>query len=446
MTNPDPNLPSQEPHLPREAVAPRSRRRKRGQLIIPTDAEGRAGLLQSLAKRAYPSYELFVFAILCGAMLGLGYILDSQALLVFGVLLAPLMTPWIGLLLAAITGSVRYFFETFMALLISAVLVFVIGVLAGFAVRAFLPRTLNEAFIHSSLWWPDLIILALAAVILTISFIRSEDKPVLPSVMLAYELFVPLSAGGFGLGSGVGHIWPNGLQVFFVHFAWASLFGLLTLAVLRFLPTNFQGFALSAVTALVLVVTLVFQISGGNWTPASTSAQTIPTSLPTLTVSLPPTSEPTSQLEPSSTPLIETATPISSPVGTETPAITPVPLTFEVTLPPTNTATATLTIEPTAVYARIVSDQGGAFLRASPNGKYMATLDNYSFVQVLPDTQQLSGWTWAHVIAVKNGVQMDGWVIQLALQVSTPAPNWQPSATPTIGATDTPTINITATP
>ena len=439
MTNPDPNFPSQEPQLHREAVPPRARRRRRGQIVIPTDAEGRADLLQSLAKRAYPSYELFVFAVLCGAILGLGYILDSQALLVFGILLAPLMTPWIGLLLAAITGSVRYFFETFMALLISAALVFVIGVLSGFAVRAFLPRTLNEAFVHSSLWWPDLIVLTLAAIILTLSFVRSEDKPVLPSVMLAYELFVPLSAGGFGLGSGVAHIWPNGLLVFFVHFAWASLFGLITLAALRFLPTNLQGFALSAGTALVLVVTLVFQMSGGNWTQASAS-QTIPTSLPTLTVNLPPTSEPTSQPEPSSTPLIETATP------TETPAVTPVPLTFEVTLPPTDTPTVTLTIEPTPVYARIVSEQGGAFLRASPNGKYIATLDNYTFVQVLPDTQQLSGWTWAHVTAVKNGVQSEGWVIQLALQVATPAPNWQPSATPAITITDTSTITVTPTP
>ncbi len=431
MTNSDPNFPLQEARLPREAVSPRARRRRRGQIIVPTDAEGRAGLLQALAKRAYPSYELFVFAVLCGAILGLGYILDSQALLVFGVLLAPLMTPWIGLLLAAITGSVRYFFETFMALLISAVLVFVIGVLAGFAVRAFLPRTLNEAFIHSSLWWPDLIVLALAAIILTLSFVRLEDKPVLPSVMLAYELFAPLSAGGFGLGSGVAHIWPNGLLVFFVHFAWASLFGLITLIALRFLPTNFQGFTLSAGMAFILVVTLVFQMSGGNWTPASAS-QTIPTPLPTLTVNLPPTSEPTSQPQPSSMPLIETAT------VTQTLGVTPVPLTLEVTLPPTDTPTVTLTIEPTPIYARIVSDQGGAFLRESPNGKYIDTLDNYTFVQVLPDTQELSGWTWAHVIAVKNGVQMDGWVIQLALQLETPAPNWQPSDTPTITVTSTP--------
>ena len=47
--------------------------------------------------------------------------------------------------------------------------------------------------------------------------------------MLAYEFFLPISAAGFGLGSGISHIWPNGLLVFFVHFAWATMFGIITL-------------------------------------------------------------------------------------------------------------------------------------------------------------------------------------------------------------------------
>src|ERR1700690_1675737 len=227
---------------PEPVVPPRARRRRRGQLVVPRDAEGRAEILHALAHRAYPSYELFVFALLCGAILGLGYFFDSQALLIFGILLAPLLTPWIGLLLSALTGSTRFFFETLTALLISSALIFFSGLLAGFAVRAFLPRTLNEAFLHSHLWWLDLIVLAIAAIILTISFVRSEDKPYLPSVMLAYELFLPLSAGGFGLGSGVAGIWPNGALVFLVHFAWAGLFGILTLIALRFLPKSLNGF------------------------------------------------------------------------------------------------------------------------------------------------------------------------------------------------------------
>jgi hypothetical protein len=438
MTTNDPASIPRDPSAPRPAS--RARRRQRGQLIVPQDAEGRAALLSSLAKRSYPTYELFVYAVLCGAILGLGYVIDSQALLLFGILMAPLLLPWVGLLLATITGSTRFFFETIMALLISAALVFIIGALAGFAARLFLPRTFNEAFTHARLWWPDLIVLAIGAVILTISFVRSEDKPFLPSVMLAYEFFLPLSAGGFGLGSGIGDIWPHGLLVFLVHFAWAGMFGLITLVALRFLPTNLQGFIFSGGVVLVLVVILVVLMTGGNLAPpaAQQGANQIPP--PVSNTGLPPASPPAGTSaaaiapEPTSTPLIETLTPIDTLTPTETLAPTPVPLTLEITLPATETPTVTMTFEPTPLYGRVHSGKG-VVLRETPAGKGMTTLDDYSIVQVLPDTQEVSGYTWAHVIASQNGYQLNGWIAQAYLVVETPAPNWQPSDTPTITST-----------
>jgi hypothetical protein len=157
LTDPSPTTPLS--NLPRRDHDPRGRRRRRGHLNIPQDAEGRAALLAGLAHRAYPTYELFVFAGLSGAILAMGYLMDSQALLLFGALVAPLLLPWVGLLIGSVTGSLRFFFETLAALLVSAALVFVIGVLAGFASRVFLPRTFEQAYVHARLWWPDLIIL-----------------------------------------------------------------------------------------------------------------------------------------------------------------------------------------------------------------------------------------------------------------------------------------------
>ena len=126
---------------------------------------------------------------------------DSQALLIFGILVAPLMISWIGISLATIAGSVRFFAQTFVAVLVSALTVFLIGALAGFASRIAPPRVFNEAFIHSRLWWPDIVTITIAAIILTVSFVRSEERPYLPSALLTYGLFLPLSAAGFGLGS-----------------------------------------------------------------------------------------------------------------------------------------------------------------------------------------------------------------------------------------------------
>ena len=135
-------------------------------------------------------------------------------------------------------------------------------------------------------------------------------------------------------------------------------------------------------------------------------------------------------LQPSPAPFVDTATP--SPTQTLPP--TAVPLTLEVTLPATDTPTVTLTFEPTPVYGRVHSSKG-VVLRATPAGKALTTLDDYSIVQVLPDTQDVSNYTWAHVIATQNGIRLTGWIVQLYVDIATPAPNWQPSAIPTLTAT-----------
>src|SRR5512139_1736195 len=104
------------PEPSQEFVSARARRRRAlRRAFFPTDEEGRAALFTHLARRAYPSYELFVFSIVSGAIIGLGYFLDSEALLFFGILVAPLMTPWIGISLTTIAGSLRLFLQTLFA-------------------------------------------------------------------------------------------------------------------------------------------------------------------------------------------------------------------------------------------------------------------------------------------------------------------------------------------
>ena len=395
--------------------------------MIPTDPEGQAALIASLAKRAFPSVELFVLSLLCGAVLGLGYMLDSQAVLFLGILLAPLMTPWVGFLLAILTGSIRFFFETLMALVLSAVLIFVSGLLTGFASRVFQPLNSTSAFIHSRLWVPELVVLAIGAILLVASFVRSEKRPFLPSVVVAYVLFLPLNAAAFGLGAGVEGIWPQGALVSLAHLALASIFGLLTLFALRLRP-SLGGLIFSLITGLILLGILVLLMGPGLGSALAARAVTTPTSsaaLPSSTLDLIPTVTIISSPRVSSTPRLQTATP------TEEITPTPVPLTLDVTLPATETPTITLTFEPTPVYGKISSDEGGGVnLRTAPNGKYLATIQNGAIVEVLTGVEEVNGVTWAHVIATKNGRRIEGWIIESALLYPTPVPDWQPTTTP----------------
>jgi hypothetical protein len=419
MTIADPSSPLSS--LPRRDQERPLRRRRRGQLQIPRDAEGRAALLASLAHRAYPTYELFVFAALSGAIIALGYLMDSQALILFGVLVAPLLLAWVGLLLGTVTGSLRFVFETFMALLLAAAIVFAIGLLTGFAARAFLPRTFDQAFAHSRLWWPDLIILALGAVILTVSFVRSEAKPFLPSVVLAYEFFLPLASGGFGLGSGLPDLWPQGLFVFIVHFAWAGLFGLLALLALRIVPASAPALVFTAAVGLLLLAVLAVLMSAGSWTAPFTAQApgSAPTSIPLADAPAVASSEasPTQAL-PSPTPLLAVATTPAAPTSTAP-----------------RTPTITMTIEPTPIYAQVNAPRGGAVLRKTPGGDGLTTLDNFTYVQILPETEEFSGYTWVHVIALTNGDRREGWIVQQYLEAASGEPTSAPALLPVLTST-----------
>ncbi len=396
---------------------------------FPADEEGRAALFTHLAKRAFPTYELYIFSIVAGAIIGLGYFLDSQSLLIFGVLVAPVLTPWIGLSLGMIAGAGRMLAQTFAALIVSSSLAFMGGVVAGFATRIFpQPRTFNEAFLHSRLWAPDFFVLAVGALLITLSFVRSEQRPYLPSALVAYEFFLPLCAAGFGLGSGIEGLWPQGILVFLVHYAWATLFCLLTLFVLRFHPRTFGGVSFTGLILVLIIAWLGTSTGAMDWIKIQAGLSTPePASAPQATSTLP---------------LVPTVTSTSPPVTaiisvpTSTPSQTPTsrPTT---TAPPTRTPTNTVTAEPTPIIAIIrASEGGGAFIREKPGGIVLRTLGNGSTVTVIPDElQELNGVTWVHVFAVINDERVEGWMIQAVLVTATPVPDWQPSATPPAAST-----------
>lgn len=415
------------PEATNEFVSARARRRRaQRRAYFPTDEEGRSALFTHLARRAFPSYELFVFSLVSATILGLGYFLDSQALLIFGILVAPLMTPWIGIALASIAGSVRFFAQTFSAMFVSSLIVFLIGTLAGFASRIAPPRVFNEAFIHTRLWWPDMVTITIGAIILTISFVRSEERPYLPSALLTYGLFLPLSAAGFGLGSGVGlgEIWPQGLYVFLVHFSWATFFAILSLFFVRFYPTSAGGLSLTGIILLVLITVLISLTGFGRWAMEQTGLSTpVPA---TVTVTLDsPTKAPTITPSPN-----DATVPIGVPAltSTRTPVVT---RTSRPTLAPTETSTATITAEPTPIIAIIrASEGGGAFIREKPGGIVIKTLGNGATVTIVPnDFQEFNNVIWVHVFVIVNDERVEGWMLQSVLQTATPIANWQPTST-----------------
>lgn len=386
------------------ANLPRARRRRAQRMLVPPAADERAALLDDLARRAFPSYEFFLFAFLCGIILGAAYLLNAPALLLLGLLFAPLLTPWVGMTLAAVTGSWRFFFLTFIGLLVAGALVFLTGALTGLAGRFWNDLPLSYARIHSQLWWPDFLVVVLGAALLAISFVRSEQKPIIAGVMLAYGFFLPISAAGIGLGIGkdIGGVtlWPNGLLVFLVHLALATLIGGIVLVVLRFKPMKAGGYILPVLLGLLSLMALVIFTGLVTFIRESiTAARHI-------------ASTPTTLILPSTTPTIfrtPTPLPTSAPSATQSPT----PL-----------------LQPTPAYAVITSPSGGgATLRTEPgSGTVITALSNGIVVQVLPEIVTIATVPWVRVRTTLTN--LEGWVLQAVLTATTPPPGATSTFTP----------------
>jgi hypothetical protein len=265
---------------------------------------------------------------------------------------------------------------------------------------------LIQVYYHSQLTWQNLLVLGVGVIMTAISFVRSQKRGIVASVALSYALFLPLSVAGFGFGSGIPHLWPDGLVVFAVHLALASLLGAVTLVILGFRPLTLFGFTLGSVAILFLVI-IILGLSGIG--VAFWGQVAIPTPIPS------PTSTP------SATPL---------PTATATMTQTPVPPTA--TLPPSATPSMTpspspsATISPTPVFALVAvsEDLGGAFLRAGPGfGEEIITSAlNGTLVEIITDVPvEVDNVPW---IQVRLPDGREGWMLQSTLLAATPPPNW----------------------
>ena len=388
-------------HIPDDPdKLPPARRRRAKRVLAPVDADERAAILDTVARRASPTVDFFLFSILASLVFCAGLILDEPAILVLGAILAPTMGPVVGLSLGTVIGSGRYFLRSLMGVVIGSIMVFLIGLLVGYLARSWMPPDFDGIFYHTQLSWANFLLLAIGAIFTALGMVRSKRSAAIPSAAIAYELYIPLTAAGIGFGSQTPLLWPDGLVVFLIHLALSVLLGAITLAILGFRPLTLFGYSFGGVVVLLIIVLMIGLGSAGA---AIEENIALPTHTPTLT--------PTITL-------------------TVTPTLTPVPptLTPTLTLTPTSTVTSTLTPtpSPTPVLAIVeVGESGAVHLRTEPDrdSESITLLPNGTVIEVLPDDPVESGSDiWIHVRTIEGD---DGWILQVSIVTATPSPNWE---------------------
>jgi len=382
-----------------------NRRRRRRKLLVPSGKNERTLYIGEIARRLVPDVEFFALTILAGIIFTLAILLNSPAFFVLGALIVPFMVPAVGLGFSAAIGSFGFFLRSLASLLLACLFVFLNGLLGGWVSRLFVDLPLTHSIHFTTFSVTDFVLLTIGVFLAIYLTIRNpRQRPLLASVPLAYEIYAPVAVAGFGLTSGAGSFFPDGLKVAGVNIAWVILVGTIILAVLKLRPFTFFGYLLTAAVLGAAVYTLVVTSALGSALQKQVEPfRTVePTPIVTLTQ------------KPTKTPRIIVNSPTAL-ILTETPTPTN-------TLIPTHTPTLTVTPKPTPVWAVVFSSQDvGVIIRQAPGftSPQLISLLNGQPVQVLPEVEVADGVYWVHVL-LEDG--RDGWIARNLLVTATPIP------------------------
>ncbi len=172
-------------------------------LIHPIPAEEKKGLIADISESATSSFDFFLLVVLSCSIATLGLITNSPAVIIGAMLVAPLMSPIIGIGLASITGEARLARNSAIALLRGAVLAILLSGLMTL-VNAHLPFVVLQelpaevlARTHPS---PiDLAIALAGGLAAAYALTRPNISAALPGVAIATALMPPLCTIGIGL-------------------------------------------------------------------------------------------------------------------------------------------------------------------------------------------------------------------------------------------------------
>ncbi|MES0340314.1 MAG: DUF389 domain-containing protein [Anaerolineales bacterium] len=378
----------------------RARRRRARRMLTQLRADERETFLENLAQIVSPNVGFFIFALLAGLLIGVGFRFEQRALLFAGALVAHQMGPLMGLALSAVTGSPRFFLRMLASFAVAGLLVAVTsGLAGGLATGSESPFLL--AYGHTELNLIDFGLVMLGAGFLAYYLAREERLAPLAGAAVAYELFLPLGAAAIGLLRAEPELWQGAALTFALHLAWAIVVAVAVLAALGFRPLTGASRSLVAAMALMGLVAILSAVGLG----ASVMA-ILPTPPPTPTA---------------------TPTPTSTATITSTPTITP---TATITGTPTKTPTPTVTPTPTPQPASVNNTGGtGAVVRvvSDPLGAHIGFVEEGSSILLLAGPKQVGDFSWWYIrFTTKFSETIEGWLLGDYISTATLTPSPTP--------------------
>jgi uncharacterized hydrophobic protein (TIGR00271 family) len=178
--------------------------------------ERNAKVAEDLHLGSEPGPRFFLFVAISTLIAGLGLVMDSTAVVIGAMLVAPLMTPILGLGLALVNGDAPLLGKALRAEIIGVSLAIFASFMLGMAIPYFQPTPEMLSRTEPNLF--DLLVAVLAGVAGAYAIVDEKVSPTLPGVAISTAIVPPLANSGLCLALGAYDGAIGSFLLFFTNF------------------------------------------------------------------------------------------------------------------------------------------------------------------------------------------------------------------------------------
>jgi uncharacterized hydrophobic protein (TIGR00271 family) len=204
------------------------------QLFPRLNVEEQLELREVMSDSAQPGVSYFVLITLSGIIAALGLLLDSPAVVIGAMLVAPLMSPILGFSLGMVLGDVRLIRLSIEAVFKGVVLAVIIAIFTG--VFSPFKELTDQIMARTQPTLLDLVVALASGMAGAYALARKEVSAALPGVAIAAALMPPLGVVGLGLAVGNPQIVGGAFLLFITNLTSISLAGVIVFFLLGIRP------------------------------------------------------------------------------------------------------------------------------------------------------------------------------------------------------------------
>jgi uncharacterized hydrophobic protein (TIGR00271 family) len=228
--------------------------------LFPTlTTEEQLEVREDLTDDAQPGRDYFILIVLSSIIATLGLLLNSPAVVIGAMLVAPLMSPILGFSLGVVLGEVRLVRTSLESMFKGVIATIVVAILVG--LLSPIKEMTSEILIRTQPTLLDLFIALASGMAGAYALSRKDVSAALPGVAIATSLAPPLAVVGLGLANGNMVVASGALLLFVTNLIMVSLSGVVIFTLLGIHPLNLQPEIQKRVrrgiTGMVILVLLI---------------------------------------------------------------------------------------------------------------------------------------------------------------------------------------------